>query len=189
VDTRDTSILTQVAFKEAGEQSRAIGLNLLDPNGQAQFEQVFSYLTESLFLGVRTQLDAEGANKAGELVRANFPGTIQVAPGAGGYNAPQAQTGGWQPQDQSGAGGYGGPQAQSFPQANGGGAVGPHNYQITVKDGKQFGPLPEWLYPLAAADNVHEVYDNRDQPPGSRRPLFKSTSGGRDAPAYWAPGR
>jgi hypothetical protein len=168
VDTRDVSILTQVAFKEAGEQSRHLGLNLFDQDGQAQWEQLFSYVTESLFLAVRSQIDSEGANKAGELVRAAFPGSTAVAQMP--QDAPQAQ--GW----------------QQPPQQATGGAVGPHNYQLTVR-GTQYGDLPPWLYEMAAKDNVHEVYDNRDQPPGSRRPMFKSTIPGRDAPAYWAPGR
>lgn len=179
MDDRDTSILTQVAFKEAGEQARALGLDLLDPGGQASFEEVFSYLTESLFLGVRTQLGGGKSvdERAAQLVQGAFPGTTVV-------------------QQQQQPPQYQGQPAQGFPpavvqpyqgQPNGVG-VGPHNYQLTVK-GNQFGPLPDWLYAAAANDNVHEVYDNRDQPAGSRRPMFKSTAGGRDAPAYWAPGR
>lgn len=59
-------------------------------------------------------------------------------------------------------------------------------FAIMVK-GKQFGPLPDWLYEQAAAVGVTEVYDNRDRIAGTRRPWFKSTTGGDDAPAFWPP--
>jgi hypothetical protein len=180
VDDRDTSILTQVAFKGAIEWAVADHVDLTNPDQQAAFEQVFSHLTESLFLGVRTQL---GGEKAGQLVHAAFPGSESWTP-ADQRSAQQPQMAP-QPQfapqaHQDPGGGWGATQA---PQAQGYGG-----YQLSVK-GNQFGPLPEWLFEAAAKDNVHEVYDNRDQPPGSRRPMFKSTAGGRDAPAYWAPGR
>lgn len=179
MDTRDTSILTQVAFKEAGEQARAMGLDLREDEGQAQFERVFSYITESLFLAVKTQLG--GDDKAGELVRGAFPGTVQVQPqwqpeAAGGYTPhPQPQ---WQPQPV--AEGYG--VAPKVPP----GTYGPHNYQLVAKN-EQLGPFPQWLYDEAAEFNVHEVWDNRGSDPAKRQPIFKGT-GGRDAHAFWGPG-
>lgn len=54
--------------------------------------------------------------------------------------------------------------------------------------GDQHGPLPDWLFPMAAAAGVTEVYDNRDGlRDNPKRPWFKSTSGGQQAPAFWPP--
>jgi hypothetical protein len=53
--------------------------------------------------------------------------------------------------------------------------------------GNQFGPLPDWLIAEAKAADVSEVYDNRDQVAGTKRPWFKATTGGKDAKAFWPP--
>jgi hypothetical protein len=53
--------------------------------------------------------------------------------------------------------------------------------------GKQFGPLPDWLVLEAKEAGVSEVYDNRDQVAGTKRPWFKATEGGKDAKAFWPP--
>jgi hypothetical protein len=53
--------------------------------------------------------------------------------------------------------------------------------------GNQFGPLPDWLIAEAKAADVSEVYDNRDQVAGTKRPWFKATEGGKDAKAFWPP--
>jgi hypothetical protein len=53
--------------------------------------------------------------------------------------------------------------------------------------GNQFGPLPDWLVLEAKEAAVSEVYDNRDQVAGTKRPWFKSTEGGKDAKAFWPP--
>ncbi len=54
--------------------------------------------------------------------------------------------------------------------------------------GDQHGPLPDWLFPMAAAAGVSEVYDNRDGlRDNPKRPWFKSTAGGQNAPAFWPP--
>lgn len=57
---------------------------------------------------------------------------------------------------------------------------------ITVK-GNQFGDLPEWLLLDAVAAGVTEVYDNRADVAGTKRPWFKATTGGKDAKAFWPP--
>jgi hypothetical protein len=57
---------------------------------------------------------------------------------------------------------------------------------ITVR-GNQFGDLPEWLLIAAVEAGVSEVYDNRDQVAGTKRPWFKATTGGKDAKAFWPP--
>jgi hypothetical protein len=57
---------------------------------------------------------------------------------------------------------------------------------ITVK-GNQFGELPDWLVLDAFQAGVTEVYDNRDQVAGTKRPWFKATTGGKDAKAFWPP--
>ena len=57
---------------------------------------------------------------------------------------------------------------------------------VTVK-GKQHGPLPDWLALEAFQAGVTEVYDNRDQVAGTKRPWFKATEGGKDAKAFWPP--
>lgn len=170
MEDRDISILTQVAFKEASAQASGLNLDLTTPDGQTTFELIFNYLVESLFVSVKAQQGAEA--QAGQLIKANFPGThvVQQHPSA------QPQQQGW--------GATPTPAQLPYQQQ----AVGPHNYQLTVK-GNQFGPIPDQVYQWAAENGVHEIYDNRDQPPGSRRPLFKSTAGGRDAPAYWATNR
>jgi hypothetical protein len=53
--------------------------------------------------------------------------------------------------------------------------------------GNQFGPLPDWLVLDAFQAGVTEVYDNRDQVAGTKRPWFKATTGGKDAKAFWPP--
>ena len=53
--------------------------------------------------------------------------------------------------------------------------------------GNQWGPLPEWLIFAAFEADVSDVYDNRDQVAGTRKPWFKATTGGRDAKAFWPP--
>jgi hypothetical protein len=57
---------------------------------------------------------------------------------------------------------------------------------ITVR-GNQWGPLPDWLLLDAVQAGVSEVYDNRDQVAGTKRPWFKATTGGKDAKAFWPP--
>ena len=57
---------------------------------------------------------------------------------------------------------------------------------ISVR-GSQWGDLPEWLLIAAVEAGVSEVYDNRDQVAGTKRPWFKATTGGKDAKAFWPP--
>ena len=57
---------------------------------------------------------------------------------------------------------------------------------VTVR-GNQFGELPDWLVLEAVQAGVTEVYDNRDQVAGTKRPWFKATTGGKDAKAFWPP--
>jgi len=57
---------------------------------------------------------------------------------------------------------------------------------ISVR-GTQWGDLPEWLLIAALEAGVSEVYDNRDQVAGTKRPWFKATTGGKDAKAFWPP--
>jgi hypothetical protein len=153
VDFRDTSIITQVAFKGAIDLCRDI--DVTTPQGQAEFTQAFSFLTDVLIEGVKVQ--APAAEQAAEVIRGNFPGTTTVQQNPNGtYNPPPSTT----------------PQAPPF--------------QLTVK-GAQNGPLPDWLWEQAAAKGVTEVYDNRDRAQGTKRPWFRSTTGGDDAPAFWPP--
>ena len=63
---------------------------------------------------------------------------------------------------------------------------GPPQFQLSIK-GNQFGPIPAWLYEQAASKGVTEVYDNRDRASGTKRPWFRSTTGGENAPAFWPP--
>jgi hypothetical protein len=53
--------------------------------------------------------------------------------------------------------------------------------------GTQHGALPDWLVLDAFQAGVTEVYDNRDQVAGTKRPWFKATTGGKDAKAFWPP--
>ena len=62
----------------------------------------------------------------------------------------------------------------------------PPQFNVRVK-GTQHGPLPDWLFEQAASQGVTEVWDNRDRAAGSRKPWFRSTSGGDNAPAFWPP--
>lgn len=57
---------------------------------------------------------------------------------------------------------------------------------VTVR-GAQWGELPDWLVLDAFQAGVAEVYDNRDQVAGTKRPWFKATTGGKDAKAFWPP--
>jgi hypothetical protein len=158
MDARDHSIVTQVAFKAAVEFESE--LDMTSPEGQARFEQVFSFLHQSLVQAVGGD---DATEQAAQLIHANFPGTVQV----GGY----ANGGGYQqaPQQQSF-------QPQYAPQGQGGG--------ITIK-GAQHGPIPDWLIQEAAAKGVTEVYDNRDRATGTKRPWFKDVRNADNA--FWPP--
>jgi hypothetical protein len=61
-----------------------------------------------------------------------------------------------------------------------------HLLKVTVK-GKQHGELPDWFLQEAFAAGVKEVYDNRAEVAGTKRPWFKATTGGKDAKAFWPP--
>jgi hypothetical protein len=61
-----------------------------------------------------------------------------------------------------------------------------HLLGVAVK-GKQHGPLPDWFLQEAFAAGVKEVYDNRAEVAGTKRPWFKATTGGKDAKAFWPP--
>ena len=61
-----------------------------------------------------------------------------------------------------------------------------NDHGVYVK-GIQHGPLPEWLIFAAFEAGVSDVYDNRDQVAGTKRPWFKATTGGKDAKAFWPP--
>ena len=61
-----------------------------------------------------------------------------------------------------------------------------HLLNVAVK-GKQHGPLPDWFLQEAFAAGVKEVYDNRAEAAGTKRPWFKATTGGKDAKAFWPP--
>jgi len=168
-DDKDTRIGTQVSFKGAIDNACTLGVNLNTPEGQAWFEETFSYLTESLFSAMN------GATAADAIVR-YFPGTEQVS----GPNTSGAYV---QPQQ---------PVVQQQPQyANGGQQTftampTPTTLPLKVK-GNQFGPLPDWLFAAAAEKGVTEVYDNRDRAMGTKRPWFKATTGGDDAAPFWPP--
>lgn len=154
-DYRDTSIQTQVSFKGAIDLCH--DLDLTTQEGQAEFIQVFSFLTDALIEGVRGQTGPD--QQAAEIIRGNFPGTttVQSNPNQQSYAQPPAYV--QQPQQQ---------------------------FSLSIK-GTQHGPIPDWLYEQAAAKGVTEVYDNRDRAQGTKRPHFRSTTGGDDAPAFWPP--
>lgn len=149
MDFRDTSIMTQVAFKGAIDLCRDIDVTTQE--GQAEFVQAFSFLTDCLVEGVRGQAAPE--QQAAEVIRGNFPGTTTVQQNTSGntsgtYSQPQPAT---QPQPQQ-------------PQPG-----------LTVR--KQTAAVPDWLYEQATAAHETEVWDNRaDIPPGSNRPWFRAVN-------------
>jgi hypothetical protein len=164
MDDKDLSIATQVAFKEASAHALALNLNLTAPDHQGVFEEMFSYMTQSLVGAIAAETATKGVLQA-------FPGTTAVqthvaqnATGSASYVPPQPV-----------AAGYGGPQGQQTFVPN-----------VKVK-GSQFGPLPDWLFEAAAEKNVTEVYDNRDRAMGTKRPWFKATTGGDQAVPFWPP--
>lgn len=183
MDDKDLQINTSVAFKATAENGTALGINLGSAEGQAWFEETFSYLTESLLATINQVTGNAGA----EAVIRAFPGTTQVSNGgaSGSFQMQdpyqQPQTSGYPAQQappmqsQPVAGGYGGPQGQQSFMPN-----------LKVK-GQTYGPLPDWLYGAAAEKGVSEVYDNRDRAMGTKRPWFKATTGGDNAAAFWPP--
>lgn len=153
MDFRDRSIGTQVAFK--GGIDLCHDLDLTTQEGQAEFVQVFSFLTDCLLEAM--VLQSPPAEQQAQVIQGQFPGSQVVAGNSSGaYNPP----------------GYTQPQ--------------PPTFNLTVK-GTQHGALPDWLFEQAAAKGVTEVYDNRDRAQGTKRPHFRSTTGGDDAPAFWPP--
>lgn len=166
MDARDKSIGTQVVFKGAIDLCK--GSDLTQPQGQEEFVTTFLFLMDVLLPAMESNTPEQ---QAAQIIQGNFPGTTVVASNeAPSYNPP--------------------PQYAPQPQANGGGYAPQYaNPSLSVK-GPQHGPLPEWLFEAAAAKGVVEVYDNRDRAASNPKyPLFKSTSGGPQAPAFWQPGR
>jgi hypothetical protein len=162
MDDRDRSIVTQVAFKEASSHAGRMGMDLTVPEHMAAFEQVFSFLTESLFQAIGGQTAAESVIKA-------FPGTQVVAAPQYGQQPQYAQQGSFQ-------------QPQAFPQQR----------VLTAPrvKGQSNGEFPEWALQAFAEQGVTEVYDNRHMlATNPKRPWFKSTTGGDNAPAFWPPDR
>ena len=74
MDFRDQSIITQVAFKGAVDLLKE-DIDITTGEGQAQFEQAFSYLTNSLLESVNMY---DGGGNVGELVQGQFPGTFSL---------------------------------------------------------------------------------------------------------------
>lgn len=63
-------------------------------------------------------------------------------------------------------------------------APAPQQSSLRIK-GTQHGPLPDWLYPAAAAAGVTELWDNRDGLAANpKRPHFKAVNGDT---AFWPP--
>lgn len=144
LDTRDKSILTQVAFKGAVEVFA--DTDLTNETTQVDFVNVFSFLTDALFNGVQTALGPipqRDATPAPTTVAAAIDNVAAAFPGA------TVETG-----------------------------------TVSVK-GEQHGPLPDWLFSAAAAKGVTEVYDNRKEATGTKRPWFRSTTDGDIA--FWPP--
>lgn len=158
--TKDESIVLQVAAKIAADLTNAACTAGVTSDTE-RIDTFNAYLD-----GVRTRLFTEhgfgSSGVAATFVQA-FPQT-QVAQDE--YSAP------FEPQQS-----YPQPAPQAAPVASG----------IRVK-GTQHGPLPTWLFDAAAKAGVTEVYDNRDGlNDNPKRPWFKSTTGGKDAPAFWPP--
>jgi hypothetical protein len=91
VDFRDTSIMTQVAFKGAVDLGKDVDLD--SPDGQAWFVRVFTFLTDALVEGVKTQTGPEA--QAAEVIKGHFPGTQTVQQNPTSYEQP-TNGGGWQ---------------------------------------------------------------------------------------------
>lgn len=165
MDERDRSIGTQVAFKEASAHALALGLNLTLPDHQAVFEHLFSQLTESLFGAINTGQTVSNVVQA-------FPGT-QVVPQQQPSYQPVAQN-------------YQGYPPNQAPPFTG-------NTQTMAQPrikGQSNGPFPDWALQAFAEQGVSEVYDNRHMLAANpKRPWFKSTTGGDNAPAFWPPDR
>jgi hypothetical protein len=132
-------------------------MDLTTEMGQGEFTIAFSFLHDSLRNAVTSVAGAEA--QAAQIIQGNFPGTQVV-------NQSSNATPAYMPQQQQ---------------------TGPLPFSLSVK-GAQHGPLPTWLFEAAAAKGVTEVYDNRDRAASNPKyPLFKATSGGPNAPAFWEP--
>jgi hypothetical protein len=118
----------------------------------------FEKLFSHLTESLLVAMGATAEDQMAEVIRGQFPGTTTVT--SNPSPTPSYQPGYTQP--------------------------APPAFNLAVK-GNQFGPLPDWLYEQAASKGVVEVYDNRDRATGTKRPWFRSTSGGDDAPAFWPP--
>ena len=132
-------------------------LDLSTPEGTAEFEMIFNFLANSLFNQI-----GDPEEQAAKVIQAHFPGAVQVGQQQAPVPTPQVMQ----------------PTVPYVPQ-------GP-SYTLSVK-GNQFGPLPDWLFQQAAEKGITEVYDNRDRIAGTKRPWFKATTGGDNAPAFWPP--
>jgi hypothetical protein len=168
MDDTSTSILCQVALKEAGECARQMNMNLTVPEHQAAFEELYTYITDSLFTTVYARLAMTPQSAVSAVVHA-FPGTQAVNQG---YvpQAPAQQ--GYQPVQQMAqpvAGGYGVPQAPR------------------VKGETSGAPFPDWALAAFAEKGTVEVYDNRHTLAANpKRPWFKDTKSGD---GFWPPDR
>jgi hypothetical protein len=175
VEDRDISIVTQVAFKEASAQAIALGLNVTVPEHQAVFEHIFSNLSESLLKGIQGNLGFS-PDATARVVQA-FPGATDVTPG---IQPPHMIPGNQPPVAAS----YGAPQAQAQP-------LPQFGYPVPRIKGQSTGaPIPDWALKAMYEAGVQEVYDNRGSlATNPKRPWFKATTGGDNAPAFWPPDR
>jgi hypothetical protein len=176
---KDESIVTQVAAKIASE--------LTDKNLPVG-ERLAEYST--LFDGVQDLLFSKhGFTATMQAIAQAFPNSTAVPADAGQGYAGDAYSQPFGDADRTIQGGQqttyaqaGQVQQQYAPQPVANATMG-----IRIK-GDQFGPIPNWLFEDAAKVGVTEVYDNRGSlGENPRRPWFKSTSGGQDAPAFWPP--
>ena len=90
MDQRDRVIIPQVAFKGAVDMERDV--DLTTPEGQARFETVFSFLTESLFNAASSAQSAD--EQMAQVIQGQFPGST-VMPNVNvnnAYSQPQHTT-------------------------------------------------------------------------------------------------
>jgi hypothetical protein len=78
LDTRDTSILTQVAFKGAVEYAVGRGIDLTTENGSVDFGVAFNLLQDELFSAVETRIPVRSAAEVEAVISRELGGVPVV---------------------------------------------------------------------------------------------------------------
>jgi len=163
MNDKDINIVTQVAYKEAALDARKSGIDVTTDEGLLLLVQ----LTEAHASVLVAEINRQVAGLRGSQTVAPAPvaASVAAAPAAASFDAEASMTAAFG--------------AESAPA------------EIYVKNGlHENTPLPAWLFEKLAAVGETEVYDNRGEIAGTRKPHFRAVNVKDDSDrplGFWPP--